>query len=465
LEAVASSSPFDHASRGRAICAAEHARRATSGCTRFVVDYSAQWTASMLDHTRHDRKSSPPPLAPRLAAPIGSVRWILSLAALTAISALSIDMSLPAQPTIARDLDVSADVAQLTLSLFVVGFAIGQLIYGHLADAYGRRPVLLTGLLVYSAAAVGCAAHAGIVALLACRLVQGAGAACGPVVARAMVRDTQPAASAARLLSLMLAVLALAPMLAPLAGAFVLARWGWHAIFTALAVSGLGFVAMTWLSLPETLPPERRVAVGPRSVARGLMRFFRTPGTRIPTLLGCFSFAGQFAYISDSPFVLIDGYGVAPDHYGLYFGATALALMAGSMLGGRLLRRRAPARVLVVGGAVLCSGGLLVAAGTQARALGLAGFIAPMLLYFVGLGLLGPSATALAMDPVPEIAGTASATIGFLQMTAGALSGYVTTRLGGSDPRPLGIVVALMGAVAATLALATGARAARAHPL
>jgi DHA1 family bicyclomycin/chloramphenicol resistance-like MFS transporter len=168
-------------------------------------------------------------------------------------------------------------------------------------------------------------------------------------------------------------------------------------------------------------------------------------------LIGCASFAGQFAYISDSPFVLIAGYGVAPARYGLYFGSTALALMLGSMLGARLLGRHSTRRMLAIGASAICTGGLLVAAGAQARWLGVNAFMAPMLLYFAGLGLTGPSATALAMEPVPELAGTASAAIGFLTMLSGALAGYLTTRIGGQEPALLGGIVALMGMIVASL--------------
>jgi DHA1 family bicyclomycin/chloramphenicol resistance-like MFS transporter len=252
----------------------------------------------------------------------------------------------------------------------------------------------------------------------------------------------------------MLAALALAPMLAPLIGGVLLDRVGWHAIFATLALSGVAFFVLALLSLRETLPPERRAPMGSRHLARAVSQFLATPGTRLPTALGCVAFAGQFAYISDSPFVLMNGYGVPSDRYFLFFGATALALMLGSMLGGRLLHQRSPARLLGLGATLLGLGGVGVAVMTQARLLGPVGFIAPMIVYFVGLGLLGPSATALAMEPVPDIAGAASASIGLLSMGAGALTGWLTTRLGGSDPRVLGVVTAVMGLGAAALAVA-----------
>ena len=185
----------------------------------------------------------------RLRARVGSRRWVLTLASLTGITALSIDMSLPAQPTLVRELAVGPDVAQLTLGLFLAGYACGQLMFGFLSDSLGRRRVLLGGLVIFTIAGAACAAAPSIGLLLAARIVQGFGAAAAPVIARAMVRDTQPAASAARMLSTIMAVLALAPMIAPILGSWLLAHLGWHAIFVTLALIGSGFTAMSALTL------------------------------------------------------------------------------------------------------------------------------------------------------------------------------------------------------------------------
>jgi len=378
---------------------------------------------------------------------------VLSLAALTGTTALSIDMSLPAQPTMRLDFDVTPEVAQLTLGLFLIGFAVGQLIAGFLSDALGRRRVLLAGLAVFTLAGIACAVAPSIEWLLVARVVQGLGSASSPVLARAMVRDTQPPAGAARMLSTILAVLALAPMLAPLLGSFLLAHFAWQAIFVTLAAIGVVFSAMAALTLPETLPPERRVALSLATTLRGFTRFFRAPGTRAPMLLACLAFAGQFAFIADSPFVLIDGMHVSPAAFSVYFGAAALALMLGSITGRHRLQNDPPARVLAAGTLVLCLGGVLVAVGVRVPALAQLGLVAPVLVYFFGIGLTSPSATAIAMQPVPEIAGAASAMIGALTMLAGATSGYVTTHLGGRDPRTLGLVMGSVGVLAALVTM------------
>lgn len=396
--------------------------------------------------------------APRFPSVVGSRRWIVTLAALTAVVALSIDMSLPAQPTLARWADVDDETAQLTLSLFLIGFAGAQLIVGYLSDAWGRRPVMIGGLVLFAAAGIACAASPNIELLLGLRVLQGVGAAAAPVVARAMVRDTQPAGTAARLLSAMLAALAVAPMVAPVIGGALLRVISWRAIFSALALVGVIMVGISHLTLVETLPPERRVVASLRGLFRSYGKFLSTPGTRLPMLVSCTSFAGQFAYIGDSPFVLMGGYGVSPDSFGFYFATTALALMLGSLTGGRMLRAGRPPRALIViGTCLLLVGGVLVVIGTRLD-LGIVGFLIPMNIYFYGCGMTAPSAMAMAMEPVPEIAGTASAAIGCSVMISGAVAGYATTRIGGSSPATFSLVVVVMAGLAFVIATVAARR-------
>ncbi|HEY5946409.1 MAG TPA: multidrug effflux MFS transporter [Kofleriaceae bacterium] len=396
----------------------------------------------------------------RAPSRIGSARWIATLAAMTAVTALSIDMSLPAQPTLAKTFGVSSATAQLTLSVFLIGFACAQLITGYLSDALGRRRVLLGGLTLFTASGVACAVSPTIEVLIACRALQGIGAAAAPVVARAMVRDTQPAAHAARLLSTMLAALAVAPMIAPVVGGALLEVVSWRAIFAALAGCGVVLFLLAKWTLVETHPIERRRSASLGGLLSGYGEFFRTPGVLLPMMISCASFAGQFGYIADSPFVLIGGYHVDPTNYGYYFATTALALMLGSLTGGKMLRAgRSPGAMLVIGASTLLLGGVLVVLGTRSQ-LGIVGLIAPLVVFFFGIGITSPSAMALALQPVPHIAGTASAAIGFFSTTAGAIAGYETTRIGGSSPRMFSIVMLVTGAAAAALAIA-GATAAR----
>ncbi|WP_394834950.1 multidrug effflux MFS transporter [Pendulispora rubella] len=362
------------------------------------------------------------------------------MSALIAITALAVDMSLPAQPALVRDFGVAADRAQLTLSAFLFGYAVGQLLVGYLADACGRRVVLLVGMGLFACAGFACAVSTGLSVLTGLRFVQGVGAASGTVVAQAMVRDAYSEAESARVFATLIAVLALAPMVAPLIGAWLLVHVGWRAIFATLGVCGVVLVAMTALTLGETL--AKRQPSSPGAMVAAFARFFRTTGTRLPASVVALSFASQFAFISASPFLLLEGYGIEPSHFGFYFGATAMALMFGSVSGERLLARGlSPQRVVRLGAAVLLAGGVLVAILVHVPRFGVFALLGPMLVCFLGIGLVGPSATALAMGPVPEIAGTAAATLGFLEMTAGSLSGYLVTKLG-IDVRAFGLTIA-----------------------
>lgn len=392
-------------------------------------------------------------MAVRTPMQIGSTRWIMTLAAMTAVIALSIDMSLPAQPTLAATFDVEDATAGLTLSVFMIGFAIAQLIVGYLSDAWGRRRVLIGGLALFSLSGIACAFAPTIEVLLVCRVLQAIGGSAAPVVARAMVRDTQPAHQVARILSTMLATLAIAPMLAPTIGTLLLGWFGWRAIFVTLALLGLALMVVAIRTLTETLIVERRQPATPGGLVRGFRTFFATPGTRVPMLISASAFAGQFAYIADSPFVYMQGFGVTDTTFSILFGLTALALILGSLTGRRMLNAgRSPGAMVVTGASILVFGGIAVTIGTSSDAFGIAGFLVPMIIYFFGVGIASPSATAMALEPVPQIAGTASAAIGFLTMTAGALAGYGTTKLGGRDPHAFAKVVAVMAVVAAGLA-------------
>ncbi len=383
-------------------------------------------------------------------AQVGSARWIGSLAALTATSALSIDMSLPAQPTLGERFGVGSDQTQLTLSLYLLGYALGQLVMGYVSDALGRRRVLLWGLGIYTVAGLACTVTPGLWFLVSMRFVQGTGAAAGTVIARAMVRDTHAGSEAARMMATMVAVLALAPMLAPLVGAFLLEHLGWRAIFGCLFVCGLVWSAMTAASLDETLGARKPLTFVDLRI--GVVQFFRAKGTRIPALLVALSFGAQFAFISGSPFVLIQGYGMQPSRFGFYFASAAIALMGGSASGARLLKRgRTPVQVLRLGSLAQMTAAAAMVLLVRWPETGVMGPMGPMLLSFVGIGFVSPNAMAIAMEPVPEIAGTASAILGALQMTAGALSGYVVASIGGASPVALAWQVAILSSACALL--------------
>lgn len=380
--------------------------------------------------------------------PASERSFTLLLAAMTALTALSIDMSLPAMPQLQRVFHTGVAPVQLTLSLFLLGFAVGQLLCGPLSDRIGRRPVLLVGLGVFTVAGLLCAVSTSLTMLVLARALQGMGASVGPVIARAVVRDRFDSRRGAAVLSQITQVMIIAPLVAPTLGGYLLVFSSWPAIFVTLASCG----ALLWLvcstRLPETLPPGE----APSGQLSYLLEGFRTVishrSSMRHTLTTCFSHAGMFAYISGSPFVLIEVFHVPRQNFGIYFAMTAACLMAGATTNRALLARSNPATLLRGGMYAVFTGALLLVAAAWSGA-GLAGVIGSMMVYLFGLGLVQPNATAAAMAPHGRLAGVSSSLIGGLQTIGGAIGGYCVGAFYDHTPRSLAATVAVM----ATLAL------------
>jgi DHA1 family bicyclomycin/chloramphenicol resistance-like MFS transporter len=381
------------------------------------------------------------PLDPR------SRLFVVLLGSLTAMSALSIDMSLPALPLLTMVLHLTAERAQLTLSLFLVGFAVGQTVVGPASDRFGRRPVLLVGIFAFTLAGFGCALSPSGEALIALRFLQGVAASVGPVLGRAMVRDHFSAGRAAELLSSLIVVLAVAPLVAPLLGGRLLAWFDWHAIFWVLGGAGVVLFVLVALFLGESLPARDPSALGPLQLARHVGAFLGNRACLAHALVVLFVFGAQFSYVSSSPFVVIDVFGVPRERFGYFFGATAACLMIGASVNRRLLARVTSARLLRLGLWVMVGAGAVLAAAALAGA-ELWALFAPLLVFFFGLGLVNPNATAAALEPMPHVAGVASSVLGVFQMTGGAVAGWAVSRLYDHTARPMALAVALLGAVA-----------------
>ena len=352
---------------------------------------------------------------------------LVLLALLSAFTPLSIDMYLPALPVIATDLRGTAGDIQLTLSAFLIAFGFGQIFYGPAGDRFGRRPVILTGLAAYIVASIGCAfaAEAGHLVLL--RLLQGLAACGGVVLARTMVRDLAEKDQAARAMSLMHACSSIAPMLAPLIGGQVLWFFGWRAIFWVLAGIGVLAWTATWFRLPETLRPEYRQPLHLGSVLKRYGELVRHRAFMGHALTGAFQFGALFSFLSGSPFVFIERYGVEPRAFGLIFGAQVMFLTAGSLANARFVPRIGADRMLgaavivpaIVGPTVLVMG--LVEARTGA--IGLWPFLPLFVLQIASNSFIGANAIAMALQRYPHMAGTASSLMGVMQFGIGALFG------------------------------------------
>ena len=392
------------------------------------------------------------PAAPDAPPASGNrLRLVLVLGALVALGPLTIDMYLPALPTIVDDLDTTSAAAQLTLTGTLVGLALGQLLVGPLSDTFGRRRPLLVGVSGHVLASLLCLVAPNLAVLGGLRLLQGIGAAAASVVAMAIVRDLFVGRAAATLFSRLMLVLGVAPVLAPTVGGEVLRFTSWRGVFVVLAVLGLLLVVMSALAVPETLPPERRRPLGLRSTLRTYRGLLRDRTFFGLVLVAGLAMAALFGYVAGSSFVFQDEFGLNQQQFGLVFGAGAVFLIGATQLNAALLGRFEPRAImpwaLVLGTAAGAALVALAATGTG----GLVGVIAPLWTALFAVGLVLPNAPALALARHGEAAGTASALLGAVQMGVGAITSPVVGLLG-NDALAMGAVV-LGGAVLALAVL------------
>jgi DHA1 family bicyclomycin/chloramphenicol resistance-like MFS transporter len=362
------------------------------------------------------------------------------------------DIYLPALPTLTRELGTTESTAQLTVSLYLVGLGLGQLIAGPVSDVRGRRSPLLAAMLVYIAASLACAVAPGIGLLVAGRLIQGAAAAAGVVIGRAVVRDLMSGAAAARYLSRLVLIYGLAPMIAPLIGSQILRFTSWRGVFVALAVAGAVLVVVAAVALPETLPPARRRPSSMRATAHslgGLMQHRRFVGYSL--VLG-FGTAAVAAYVSGSPYVVQDHFGESAQVFGLLFALNASAMVAGSQVNAHLLGRIEPRRLLMAAiGAMIAVAVALVAVAVSDS--GLVPFAAGLVALMATWGFIPANAIALASADHPDVAGSASALLGLAQFGIAAIAAPIVG-VGGSSPVSMTIVILVLAVLCAVSAVA-----------
>jgi DHA1 family bicyclomycin/chloramphenicol resistance-like MFS transporter len=379
------------------------------------------------------------------------------LAALSAVGPLSTDMYLPSLPDIARQLGASTPQVQFTISAYLIGFAVGQILYGPVSDRHGRKPVLLGAVALYCVATLACALSTSIEMLIVGRALQALGGSGAIVLTRAIVRDLYSGARAGRELSLIGSVMALAPVLAPIAGGLLQTGFGWRSIFVALVAAGLAGAAIVWTLLPETLARRAADPVSPSSMLKSYGVVGRHPAYLAYLGLATTSYAGLFAWISGASFVLQNLYGLSPFDFGVAFALGAVGYMTGTAAATRLVMRLGLDRTIGIGSCALAAGGLGM---VVAVALGLTSafsLVLPVAVYLAGLGMVLPQSIAGAMSPFPDRAGAASALFGFIQQSAAALCGAVVGWLLGHNAWPLAGAVASMGCATLVLWLATRA--------
>ena len=372
--------------------------------------------------------------------------WLILLGVLTAVGSLSIDMYLPSFPAIVTALQTDAGAVQRTLSMFLVGFAFGQLFYGPLSDRFGRKPPLFIGMTIYTAASFVCLFAADIQALQWGRLLQALGGCAGMIIPRAAIRDRCDAVGAARALSLIILVVGAAPILAPQLGSWILIWFSWRGIFGVLALFGVICLIAIYFRMEETVDRTVAAPLNISSIVRNYRELIFDRQFLMCSLCVAFTTSVMFAYIAGSPFVFMQIYEIPAHLYGWIFGANAFGLIACSQINARLLARYSPQQILrcavvvpMIAGSALLILRLCDVAGLPV--------LLPALFFAVGsLGLITPNGAALALQHQGARAGAATALLGTLQFGLATLSSSAISLWQAQNELPLATVIAVCGA-------------------
>jgi len=390
-------------------------------------------------------------LSPPAAGKTTGLSLVLILSALMAITSLSTDIYLPAMPVMATDLQGDAE---LTITGFLIGFCIAQLVWGPVSDHFGRRLPLFIGMALFIAGSVGCALSTDIVQIVFWRVFQALGACTGPMLARAMIRDLFSRTRAAQMLSTLMIIMAVAPIAGPLIGGQMIKVTSWHTIFWLLAIIGvLMLVSLFWLE--ETLPAEKRVKASLSGAFANYAILLRNASFMRFTLCLTFYYVAAYAFITGSPFVYIRYFGVDPQHYGWLFAVNIIGLMAVSVVNRRLVHRY-PLELLLrfaVFAATLAAVILAAATGFGFGGIGL--IVVAVFVFFSMNGIIAATSTACALDAVPNVAGSASALMGSLQYGSGIISSLLLALLSDGTPWTMGWIMAVFTLASAGMALTT----------
>jgi len=330
---------------------------------------------------------------------------------------LSTDMYLPGLPALAADFGVGAAEAQLSLSVFMIGLALGHLLFGPVSDQLGRKPVLLGGLALYAAGTLACAGAPAYGWLLAGRLAQAFGAACAIVIARAIVRDRYGAADSGRMMAYATGGMAIVAACSPASGGLLVMAFGWQAVFWTLLVVAAALALLVASRVPETLPPAHRHASGGfAGLLRSALLLGRDRAFIGYLVTGGCVYAGLFAFIAGAPYVFIDHLGISPERFGYLFTSLSLTYFVFSTLSGRLHGRIGSRGLIAIGTGLAVAGGLAMSLLAIAGVHSVAAVLVPQLLCMMGLAFTLAQCYAAALAPHPALAGTASAILGFCQM-------------------------------------------------
>lgn len=381
--------------------------------------------------------------SPETAKP-PSWRVLAILSTLMGFASISTDLYLPAMPGMGRALHADAGAMEFTITGYLVGFSLGQLLWGPIGDRYGRRIAVAVGIALFVAGSSGCALSDSAAAMIGWRIVQAVGACAGVVLARAMVRDLYHGPRAVQMLSTLITVMAIAPLIGPSLGGEIVTLAGWRWVFWSLVAIGIATLAALF-SLPETLPPERR---NPQSLGRALLGYadlLRRPRLMGYAAVGGFFYAGAFAYIAGSPLAYIDVYHVPVRLYGVLFGLGIAGIMAVNLVNARLAFRFGADRMLFAGAVAAAVSGIAVATTAHSGWGGLAGLVLPLVAFMSVNGLIVANSIAGALSEFPERTGAASALVGAIQYGSGILGSGLVGGFADGTPWPMGWVIGLCG--------------------
>lgn len=371
---------------------------------------------------------------------------VFCLAMLVALGPISTDLYLPALPTLRADFQTSIELTQLTLSSFVFGIAAFHLICGPLSDRFGRKPILLFGVTLFTLASLACTQAETITELIVYRAIQGVGACCGPVLGRAVVRDIYDVSESAKVLAYLAMIMSIAPVLAPIVGGQILQFSSWHTIFFALTLYGVASLLIISLAVPESLQTIQ--SLRPKQVGNNYLTLLRHREFICYCILAALLFTGTFAFISVGSFLLIEVMDVKASHFGWYFIFIVAGYVAGNAISVRLHKRLTSKHKLRL------SLSLVFIAGTSMIGLCLAGIsnpwavMLPMSCHSLASGLGTPTCMAEALKPFPRIAATASSLIGFIHLGIPAIVGWVLANIQTSSALPLALTLLITSILA-----------------
>jgi DHA1 family bicyclomycin/chloramphenicol resistance-like MFS transporter len=366
------------------------------------------------------------------------------LSMLMGFASISTDLYLPAMPIMGQSLGADTGMIELTISGYLIGFSLGQLLWGPISDRYGRRSSVAVGLVMFVIGSAGCALADSAHQLIAWRIVQAVGACAGVALSRAMVRDLYEGNRAAQMLSTLITVMAIAPLIGPSVGGQIALLSGWRAIFWVLVGVGLVTLAVL-LTIPETLPAEKR---NHEPLGRAMLRYITIlQDKRVLGYIGtgAFLYAGMYAYVAGTPFAYISFYHVPAERYGLLFGLGIVGIMSANILNSRLVIRYGYDRILFSGCCICACSAIVTALATTTGWGGLWGLVVPLFVFASTTGFIVANSITGGMALFPERAGAVSALIGSLQYGSGILGSGLVGIFADGTPWPMGWVIGVSG--------------------